>query len=402
MSPRIASLTVERFRTLREITIGGLGQVNLITGRNNTGKSSLLEALRILVSSASPEVVRSILGEREEGLVDAEQPRGSDTMDRLFPLSSLFSGFPLLSARPGPIAISAEGDPRPMRLTLAVDWFQVQASGDMKPLGLGQRVSGSETLQRSVWPVLPAFVLTVDGQEHVFPLTYYGVGESGGLVDAMRYAYWFGNMPRTAEAVGGESIPCVYVGPCSGDQTAKLGVLWDNIALTDRESDVIAGLQMIDPTIVAVSMVGGEGLPPQSGERGMRSRRTAIVRASSLPRPVPLRTFGDGLNRLFAILLSLVNAKDGLLLIDEFENGMHHSVQHDAWRAIFRLASSLNIQVFAASHSWDAVEAFQRAAAESPREGVLVRLTRKGEHIVPTLYSEDDLRVATRERIEVR
>ena len=81
---------------------------------------------------------------------------------------------------------------------------------------------------------------------------------------------------------------------------------------------------------------------------------------------------------------------------------MHHSVQLDAWRAIFRLAARLNIQVFATSHSWDAIEAFQKAAAETPEHGVLVRLTRKGEHIVPTVYCEEDLRVATRDRIEVR
>jgi AAA15 family ATPase/GTPase len=130
--------------------------------------------------------------------------------------------------------------------------------------------------------------------------------------------------------------------------------------------------------------------------------RTAIVRAAGIPRPVPLRSFGDGLNRLFGIVLSLVNAKDGLLLIDEFENGLHHSIQVDIWRAVFRLAGSLDIQVVATSHSWDAIEAFQKAASEDPEEGVLIRLSRKGEEIIPTLFREDELAVVTRDRIEVR
>ena len=76
----------------------------------------------------------------------------------------------------------------------------------------------------------------------------------------------------------------------------------------------------------------------------------------------------SGLNRLFGIILSLVNAKDGLLLIDEVENGMHHSVQLDLWRVIFRLSRQLNIQVFATSHSWDSVEAFQKAAVSAAME----------------------------------
>ena len=115
-----------------------------------------------------------------------------------------------------------------------------------------------------------------------------------------------------------------------------------------------------------------------------------------------LRSFGDGLNRLFGIILSLVNAKDGLLLIDEFENGMHYSVQLDVWRAVFGLARRLDVQVVATSHSWDAVEAFQKAASEDPDEGVLIRLSRKGEDILPTLFREDELAVVTRDRVEVR
>ena len=101
--------------------------------------------------------------------------------------------------------------------------------------------------------------------------------------------------------------PCVFVSPYGGAQTATLGPLWDKIALSDLEQDVVRALRIIEPGILAVSMVGGEGT---------RQPRTAIVRAKGAPRPVNLRSFGDGLNRLFGIVLSLVNAKDGLLLID--------------------------------------------------------------------------------------
>ena len=137
------------------------------------------------------------------------------------------------------------------------------------------------------------------------------------------------------------------------------------------------------------------------GERSSEPRQRQL-RSKSIPHPVPLRSFGDGLNRLFGIVLSLVNAKDGLLLIDEFENGLHHSVQADAWRTVFKIASRLDIQVMATSHSWDSIEAFQAAASEVPDEGVLIRLSRKGEDIVSTVFSEDEFGIATRDRIEVR
>ena len=187
-------------------------------------------------------------------------------------------------------------------------------------------------------------------------------------------------------------MPCLLVSPYVGEGTYTLGELWDDINLTDDEKDVIEALRIIDPRISAVAMVGGEG----------PSQRRAIVRADHIGRPVPLRSFGDGLNRLFAIILSLVNVRDGVLLIDEIETGLHYTVQLDIWRVIFRLAKSLDVQVFATTHSKDAVEAFQQAAAETPEWGTLVRLADKGGSIIPTVAPEDELAIATRYNIEVR
>ena len=136
--------------------------------------------------------------------------------------------------------------------------------------------------------------------------------------------------------------------------------------------------------------------------KSMLRSRTAIVRTSDIPRPLPLRSFGDGLNRLFGIILSLVNARGGFLLVDEFENGLHYSVQLDAWRMVFRLAQSRDIQVFATSHSWDTIETFQKAAAEAPADGILIRLARRDNDIIPTVFAEHELAIATRDKIEMR
>jgi len=69
---------------------------------------------------------------------------------------------------------------------------------------------------------------------------------------------------------------------------------------------------------------------------------------------------------------------------------------------IFKLAAALDVQVSATSHSWDAIEAFQKAVAETSEDGMLVRLARKGEDIIPAVFREDELRIATRDDIEVR
>lgn len=109
------------------------------------------------------------------------------------------------------------------------------------------------------------------------------------------------------------------------------------------------------------------------------------------------------MQHVLGIALALVNAKDGIVLIDEFENGIHYSVQKELWQIVFRLADRLNVQVFATTHSWDCIEGFQKAAQENKQEeGMLIRLSLKKDEIIATTYDEEDLAVVTKQGIEVR
>jgi hypothetical protein len=378
MMPIITSLSIEHFRSLRKLKIEGLGMVNLITGKNNTGKSSVLEALRILAAgAASPSVLSSILRYREEDISEAEAAGIPVDPESLNQFSSLFTGFPKVSENQDAIVLVANGGQRSMRLSISVGLF----SKEQEPDGSSRLVL--QKPQTTLFPVhpetelMPALVMEEFGIKRILPMDYPGFSRGRSFRAA------FNEEPR---------LPCAFVSPYGGERTANLGVLWDKIALSDREKEVVEALKIVGPEIIAVSMVGGES---------PRQMRTAIVRSREFARPVPLRSFGDGLNRLFGIVLSLVNAKDGFLLIDEFENGMHHTVQLEVWRVIFRLSKLLNLQVFATSHSWDAVATFQQAA-QNDDEASLIRLTRKGDAIIPTLFSGKELAIAAREHIEVR
>jgi predicted ATPase len=123
---------------------------------------------------------------------------------------------------------------------------------------------------------------------------------------------------------------------------------------------VLRGLEIIDASIMGVSYIRNGTIP--------------IVRLSGVERPVPLRGLGYGVARLFDILLALVNAEDGFLFIDEFENGLHYSIQEQAWKAVLDLAVELNVQVFATTHSSDCVEAFEQVSESAAEEMILTRL----------------------------
>ena len=363
MAIKIDNITMERFRTFRKLHVHGLGRVNLIAGKNNTGKSSVLEAVRILATGAALDELQNILRNREEYATGPQAERST----RSFRYSGLFHGYPEMSERPKPFTISADGGIHPKEVSIRVGWFSRKRDEEGN-----LRYEEHHTDEPEGAASLA--ITTSDGTRiH--------------RIDNSRLnTFLFDRRSRTGEA-------CFFIGPHSGESTAELGTLWDGIALSDSEQEVVEALRIIDPDISKVTMVGGEG---------SRIKRTAYVRTDALPRPVPLRLFGDGMNRVFAIVLALVNARLGIMLVDEFENGLHYSIQVSVWRTVFRLAQTLDTQVFATTHSWDTISAFQQAASESPEIGVLLRLARHGSEILPTVFAEGEVAIATRERIEVR
>jgi len=90
----------------------------------------------------------------------------------------------------------------------------------------------------------------------------------------------------------------------------KIAALWDTIGLTPMAEEVIAGLQLIEPSITGILFV--------QSTIG-REARMPLVSSRNASEPLPLKSMGDGITRLFHIIVALVSAKDGILLIDEFE-----------------------------------------------------------------------------------
>ena len=128
-----------------------------------------------------------------------------------------------------------------------------------------------------------------------------------------------------------------------------------------------------------------------------------IVRLEGHSHPVPLKSLGDGAVRLFGVALALANSRNGFLVIDEAENGIHHSIQKAFWRMVLRTAQANNVQVLATTHSFDCVRGFAAASDEAEEiECALVRVVRRNGETWAVEYSEENLSVAAEQDIEVR
>ncbi len=362
------SLTIRHFRAFRELHIPSLARVNLITGKNNVGKSCLLEALWVYARRGTGSALIQILTSRDE-MRGLQQGNENVTEDQALAFKYLYFGrkdtrVPLEPIEIGP-GITSE-----KLLSINIGWYVVKSSEsgrrDMLPVNPDEYNAGES-------PILGLRIQDGDMEPSVQRLD---------LLLERRLA-------RTLEPKG---IPAVLV-PANGLDSKQISEFWDSIALTSLEDDVLASLRFIAPEVQRVNLVGDEGYS---------RNRVPFVKIAHQEAPIPLRSLGEGMNRMFGLALALVNAQNGILLIDEIESGLHYSAYLKVWRLIFKVAHELNIQVVATSHSWDAIEAFQQAANEDSEKGLLIRLSRKGDDILPTLFSEDELAIATRDQIEVR
>ncbi len=335
------TLAIENFRRFKHLTIPRLGDVNLLVGRNSSGKSSVLEAIRILASDGAPEVFRDICRAREEGFADATKPD-------LVALSGLCRRG---ADAGGGFRISAGEDF--VSVTPGLYWRSQDAAGFLRfaPVS-ADAIDFAEV----------GLAVESPRRRHIL--------DENGLSTSPRYG---GVSQKRPEA------SCVFVGT-EGVSRQRIGSLWQGVALTDMEDRLNRLMRESFPEIERVSVVPGE------------RESSCVAKVRGAERPVPLRSLGEGAMRFFGLALSAVAARNGVLLIDEVEIGIHYSVQVEMWRLLVNLAMDLQVQIFATTHSEDAIGAFSIATKDVEAvNGCLIRLQSRGGEIEAVEYSEGEL-----------
>ena len=358
------SLEIKNFRAFKHLRIEKLGRVNLIVGKNNVGKTSVLEALWIYSRRGEPTVMWDILRTHDEQGTPAGQ-KYTTAEEQVDSIRYLFNGRQDVKAQTVAFSVGLLDVPE-QALFVSLEWFDY--TRDTPPDQLKIEYEKALNLGR----LNPTIVVKYGDRitiRHSLVVENYHVFASIS-----------------------EEPPCVF-GPANGMTKAQISQLWDAVVLTDAEADVLDALRIVAPEIERVNLVA---------EKGSSTYRNPTVRAKGLDAPIPLRSMGEGMSRMFGIALALVNAKDGVLLIDEVDTGLHYSVLPDLWKLIFEVAHRLNIQVFATTHSKDCLEAFQYAADENTEEGMLIRLENRKAGVGAVTFDEEELAIVTRERIEVR
>jgi predicted ATP-dependent endonuclease of OLD family len=325
----LKEIEIQNFRCFEQIKISGFERVNLIGGKNNAGKTALLEALFLNVApeAGSLEILRELRRESSEALEAMPQR----AWDNLF--------FALKKDRI--IVIIGEDENQ------KADQVEISIESLNEVMGIRALLSRSPDIRkiREIIDSLPkdksgVSVITIKliiNEKRAVKSSL--IASSSGLITT-------GSTSTTDEV---PIIPSFIM--FSGKEITEA---YDRARLDDKDSEVLKAFQVLDSSIESVESFS-------IGEPTLYLRRKGEKR-------LPLSLFGDAINRVAEIILKLVNSQYKILLIDEIENGIHYTSQREFWRVLFRLAVELDTQIFATTHSLEMLQAFADVGLEPNQE----------------------------------
>lgn len=384
------SLHIKNFRSLKNFHVPRLGRVNLIVGKNNSGKSTVLEALRIYAGNANRSLLESIAVEHDERIRVVEDD-ANDILES-FPFDAFFTGRKFPDQEGESIFIGQSVDDLEaiqIQHGFLAEYEEVvtDTDGEISSRIIRKQISRSEMIDSDV--------------EFTSQALFIKKGDKGYR---LRFDQPMNRYKNTAIQEIPSPMPCGVV-PTRFVSANELADDWDRIVLTEYEGIVKSALRLINPDFEGLAFVSQDDY---YGVRMRKESRIAKVRLGSLSIPVPLNSMGDGMARILQLILKVFSARGGFLLVDEFENGLHYSIQTQVWKLIFELALKLDIQVFATTHSWDCVASFSQVAIELKevdgilfRVGASVRNSDKGQ-VIATVFDENALANISQAEVDVR
>jgi hypothetical protein len=316
---------IKNFRCFADLHLDSLERVNLIAGKNNTGKTALLEAIHLHSNPGSWPLAVEI--NKQRGI-----PNPSKAMEEV--CSWLFYA----AHANGGLALDS-WDKEGINRTLTIYILDPASSRQQFP-------EMEKALAASLNPSfhhggLPRLVLKYEqpGQPVQVSIgvagTIAGGGSGGTWIDA-RIAW---------------TMPSVYLASF-GSPSAQDEAFFGKIEIAKRQGEILPALQILEPRLQRLALV------PLAGE-------SVIHGDIGLPKLVPIPFMGEGMRRVLSIVLAIANAPGGVVLIDEIENGLHYSVMKDVWKAIAVAARQMDVQIFATTNSWEGIQAAHHAFQES-------------------------------------
>jgi hypothetical protein len=356
------SIEIDRFRGIDHLRVDELRGLNLVVGKNNSGKTTLLEALFLLGDAPNAGKLATLAQLRGQA-IDA---RSIESVWRPY-------FYQLKASTPITLHGSWQGDDMPRTLTVhgappsSVD-ATTTTTQPPNPYGLSVPLA----------PVMQSVFME------------YRTGRAGqAFCSDARFDPSSGQVKVVVPTMRTDAAPTTLLSartfPGPQHNAARLSA----IIVQKQEGRITEALRLLDERIRRLAIVSDAGGPAVYVDVGLDSL-------------MPLAVCGEGMARLFSIVVELLSIPGGVLLVDEIDNGLHHSVMADLWRALGALCEQNRVQVFATTHNDELLFSALEACEDSPGQLGLFRIDRMdGRHSVAS-YDPEAQRAVRELHFEVR
>lgn len=388
----IKQIVVKEFRGLQNLQLDGLSAFNLLVGFNNTGKTSLLEAIDYVCRPMDPIHLMALANRREL------------SFDNLDPVNTL----PWLFHKCGP----PFGSPGGHNFQICVDALL----GDTTREATAKLTEMEYASYRG--PVVRQPDETDLSNTHAFdddygPQPQSPPAEGMQVKKGLKLELFYKDRIRDAEQpVGfakrehelvegipfsqkphplGPRIPCTFISPITHRIQSVQKQSITEAKLENFYGRIIEILRLFDSNIRGLEFWDSNG----------RSTLRVDHFTEGL---VPLSTFGDGLRRVITLAAGLSSASGGVLLVDEIESAIHIEAFFDVYTWMTRVAKEFNVQIIATTHSIEAVDAVLAASIGESSSLVAFQLPDRGKwNAKVKRFGEDVLEgIRTEMRADIR
>jgi AAA15 family ATPase/GTPase len=319
-------IKIQNFRCFKELEVNDLKRVNLIGGKNNTGKTSLLEAL-LLYFYPLPRAAISLKQNRKES-------------HRTTPKSSINEWNSLFYNQNTENNIFIRG------------CFEHLNEQTIK-------ISVTQSVQLQLFEEEEEFGNNIRSP---IPIVELKIAKKIKEGESIKYSSNYSDRHSSNYRDNYSSIPFIPSSFISSfNYSIKLAKQYDKIDYEGKSEEVLKILKTIDPSI--------EGLRTYSF-----AEPTLYIQTKIQPKGLPISLFGDAVYRVTAIILEILDKKHKVLFIDEIENGIHYTSQKSFWEGLFRLSEELDTLIFATTHSLEMIKAFAEAGKNFPDQGAYFEL----------------------------
>ncbi|MGD1711968.1 AAA family ATPase [Dapis sp. BLCC M172] len=380
----LKSLTINNFRCFQSFELQQLSRVNLLVGMNNSGKTSILEAIQLLYSVYQPETLHKIMSYRGEFLLK----EGSRQLD----IRHLFYGREISLG--SEFSLVGTNDKYQESLVGSIQVDSPNELYEQKNLldsseGFSSEFDNSEEISVELYQLEDIF-FDLDWKKEEVSIRRR-LSPDGGI-DI--------RIPRSSRITTKAVIKSQFITPLSLD-IDEITQLFDEIVLTPEEILTLEALQIIEPKIERIASIGPEKYG--SNIRIVRGRSGFIVKVSDQEKPIPIGSMGEGIWRILALAIALVSAQGGVLLVDEIDTGLHFSTMSDMWKLIWKTAKKLDVQVFATTHNSDCWSSLADVIKSEDLEGEEITIHRiETDKNSSVVFTEPQIVIAAKREIEVR